>query len=334
MALLHLITVRIFKHWVFRSFGGPQIACLLQISIPSVQYFVIYSGLFKHGLSISKAYLVDISKPEDRASVLGYFNAISSSGFIIGPLISGYVANWDPTLQLSLAVGAAIFALNFFIVLFLLPSSEQNSVANGKKSRGYLWFINFDDLYRTVTVLKGFHWRDMKDIIVIRFLGIFAMMIFRQNFPVFLEENFSLSSADLGKVISYSGMTAAIASAICGTMSKYYTGFSKHAFRGFILMFISLDLIVFSSNLVHVLVSLFLLSLSTSYLRISMLTMMLESGRPDEKGAILGLTYSLSSISRMLAPSVVGVAQEFGSLACCSLAAMLALAALLGIGII
>lgn len=296
----------------------------------------IHAGIFKHGLSISKAYLVDISNPEDRASVLGYYNAISSSGFIVGPLISGYLADWDPTLQLSLLMAAVVLSVNFFLVLFLLPPSTQASQKPAKldSNVGYLQFIDLDKFFHSVNLFKGFHWREMKGIIVIRFLGVFAVMMFRQNFPVFMEENFSLNNADLGKVISYNGITSAIASATCGTLSKHYPGFSNHPFCGFLLLFFSLVLLVLSSNMVYILVCLFVLSLSTSYLRICMLNLMLESGRPDEKGAILGFTYSLSSISRMLAPSVVGVAQEFGSLVCACFAAFLALAAMLGVGMI
>ena len=38
---------------------------------------------------------------------------------------------------------------------------------------------------------------------------------------------------------------------------------------------------------------------------------MLERGREEEKGAIVGLANSMSSVSRMLAPSIVGVSQEY-----------------------
>ena len=57
---------------------------------------------------------------------------------------------------------------------------------------------------------------------------------------------------------------------------------------------------------------------------------MLERGRPDEKGAILGFTYSISSICHMFSPSLVGVAQEFGGQVRVYLAAVFAVSALAG----
>lgn len=272
--------------------------------------------------------------------MLGYYNAISSSGFIVGPLIAGYLADLDPTFQLSIIVGAATFGLNFFIVLFFLPPLKPDLLKQGQnekfkpKPESYSLLFDFDQLYNVLNIFKGFHWRDMKGIIVIRFLGIMAMMVFRYNLPIFLEESFPLNNANLGMVLSYSGITAAIASATCGILSKRYAGFSNHALRGFALLFLSLVLISLSPTMLLVFACLFLLSLATSYLRITMLGIMLALGRADEKGAILGFSYSLTSFSRMLAPSIVGVAQEFGSMACCWFAAILALAGLVGVAFI
>ena len=53
------------------------------------------------------------------------------------------------------------------------------------------------------------------------------------------------------------------------------------------------------------------LSLSTANLRICLLSVMLQRGRAEEKGALVGLANSITSISRMLAPSIVGVSQEY-----------------------
>ena len=281
---------------------------------------LLLAGLFKHGLSISKAYLVDITAPYDRPYVLGYFNAISNCGFIIGPLLAGYLAEIDSTLQLTLMIGTAVFATNFFIVLFLLPPLKQQSIGSGS---------GLKMLCSNLHIFKGFHWRDMKGIITVHFLSVMAMMIFRNNFVVFMEDKFSLSHSELGKVLSYNAIAAALTSALCGRISKQYPRFSRHAVRGYMLQFVSLLLIALASSVTQVTVYLFSLSLATSYLRISMVSMMLESGRADEKGAILGFTYSMTSISRMLAPGVVGVVQEIGTSACSYVMIAFALQALL-----
>ena len=54
---------------------------------------------------------------------------------------------------------------------------------------------------------------------------------------------------------------------------------------------------------------------------------MLQRGREEEKGAIVGLANSMSSVSRMLAPSIVGVSQEYSVELAGYLSAVLALLA-------
>lgn len=284
-------------------------------------------------MSISKAYLVDICTPDQRPAVLGYFNAISSVGFIVGPLVSGYLADIDPTLHLSLFTGACVYALNILLAFFVLPPSPSDTSSPGGKdstsSDEPKPLIDWDQVSNSINVFKGFHWQKLNDIIVVRFLTIIAVMIFRCNFAVFMEENFSISNTDLGRINSYSGVVAVFASATCGTISKRYPGFSKHPAPVLMLLSFSLIYAMLSNGISHILLCLFLLSLSTSYLRICLLNLMLERGREDERGAILGFTYSLSSICRMLSPSLVGVAQEAGSRTCVCLSAVCAVTALL-----
>ena len=58
-----------------------------------------------------------------------------------------------------------------------------------------------------------------------------------------------------------------------------------------------------------------------------MLSLMLHRGREEEKGALVGLANSMSSLSRMLAPSIVGVIQDYSVEMAGYLSAVLALLA-------
>ena len=297
-----------------------------------VIFFIFFLGLLKHGLSISKAYLVDTSSASDRPSVLGYFNAFSSMGFIFGPLLSGYLADRDPTLKLSLLTGSIIYSSNIFIILIFLPSPGKNQAHIGKNDGAFslLQSMNWNHFCESFNIFKSIHWRQFLDIITIRFLAVFSVMLFRSNFPVFLEENFSISNLRLGQIISFNGITSALGSATCGYISKYYTSYYRYLTHFIILLLIALICLSVSSSISQILIFLVLLSLSTSNLRIAMLNLLLHKGRGDERGAIIGFLNSLSSVSRMLAPSVAGLVQEYGSRYCAFFAAVMALVALGG----
>lgn len=70
------------------------------------------TGLFKHSLSICRALLSDLVSETERPLVMGHFNAASSVGFILGPVVGGYLTEHEGGFYLSSFVCAAIFLLN------------------------------------------------------------------------------------------------------------------------------------------------------------------------------------------------------------------------------
>lgn len=264
------------------------------------------------------------------------FNACSSFGFIFGPLIGGYLADRDPTLQLSLLTGAGFFGLNFLLVALLVPSSsnqlqKNTDDATNAESESFLQWtkreVSVRHVLESLNIFKGLHWRSILDIIVVRFLMTFSVIIFRTNFTVFLEEHFQVSSTTFGQILSFNGVASALASATSGIMSRFYSSHVKQVLHFSLLLAISIACLTLAPNVSSVFLLLIPLSLSTSNLRICMLSLMLHRGREEEKGALVGLANSMSSLSRMLAPSIVGVIQDYSVEMAGYLSAVLALLA-------
>ena len=81
------------------------------------------AGLFKQGLSVCKAYLADITDPPDVSAVLGIFTTSSNAGFIVGPLIGGYLAEWDPTLRVPFLAAGMLFLCIALLVQLVVPET-------------------------------------------------------------------------------------------------------------------------------------------------------------------------------------------------------------------
>ncbi|KAM6985102.1 major facilitator superfamily domain-containing protein 9 [Aplochiton taeniatus] len=93
-------------------------------------------GLFKHSLSICRALLSDLVTESERPLVMGHFNAASSVGFIVGPVVGGYLTEHEGGFYTSSFTCAAIFLLNAGLVV-MLPWSEasaQRTDANSNTS--------------------------------------------------------------------------------------------------------------------------------------------------------------------------------------------------------
>ena len=269
-----------------------------------------YTGILKHGQSISKAYLTDITSDKDRRSVLGLFNALSSLGFIFGPLLSGYLADIDPSLKLSILFGSVVFGSNLFIVLFFLPPLKTR-YSSSDHSQEKLFSLR--SIIDSLNIFKGLHVREMFDILLVRFLLVFAVIMFRSNFPVLLDKHFHSDGSTLGKVLSFNGIISAISAATCGYLSSFYSNPITQVTHFSILLAISLILSTISTSILLLVLCLVPMALATANLRICMLSLLLQRGRENERGAIIGVGAAMASLSRMIAPGIVGVAQEYGS---------------------
>jgi len=74
---------------------------------------VCCKGIFKHSQELSKAYLADVMPRSQRSHVFGRFNSISNIGFIVGPVIGGYVVDQLGGFHVVAVLTAGIFMLNF-----------------------------------------------------------------------------------------------------------------------------------------------------------------------------------------------------------------------------
>lgn len=70
------------------------------------------TGIFKHTLSISRALLSDLVAEKERPLVMGQFNTASSMGFILGPMVGGYLTELDDGFYITCFICFSVFILN------------------------------------------------------------------------------------------------------------------------------------------------------------------------------------------------------------------------------
>lgn len=83
-------------------------------------YAVCCQGLFKHSQELSKAFIADVMPRSQHSHFFGRFNSISNIGFIIGPVIGGYVVDHLGGFHVVAMLTAGIFLLNFGELIFLI----------------------------------------------------------------------------------------------------------------------------------------------------------------------------------------------------------------------
>ncbi|TSL16118.1 Major facilitator superfamily domain-containing protein 9 [Bagarius yarrelli] len=337
---------------------------LLGIST-SIALFVLARtpvGLFKHSLSICRALLSDVVSESERPLVMGHFNAASSVGFILGPVVGGYLTEHEGGFYLSSFVCAAIFLLNAGLV-WMLPWGEilnQHLDTNrSSKSR----HIN-DELSNCSENHRGcssstevFHFvvslcknwgsmallqlssvmiqihrvasSDLWDVFLVRLLMALAIMLYHSNFSLAMEERFGLKPKLTGCMISYSSMLGALAGCLIGPMTRLYRGnMSTLLLHSTAFTCSLIFLYAAAGSIWHVLLSSTFFAISTSVGRTCITDLELQHGGAKASGTLIGAGQSVTAVGRILAPLLSGLAQEISPCGPPSLGVLLALSAL------
>lgn len=93
----------------------------------------VFSGVFSASFTTANAYIADITPPEQRAKSYGLVGAAFGVGFTIGPVLGGWLGEFD--LRLPFWFAAALALLNFFYGLFVLPES----LAPASRAKRFDW---------------------------------------------------------------------------------------------------------------------------------------------------------------------------------------------------
>nr|WP_246429110.1 TCR/Tet family MFS transporter [Pseudoxanthomonas broegbernensis] len=93
----------------------------LATSLPMLLAGRVISGVAAASFTTANAYIADVTAPEKRARSYGMIGAAFGLGFVVGPLIGGWLGGIDLRLPFWFAAGLAL--LNFLYGLFVLPES-------------------------------------------------------------------------------------------------------------------------------------------------------------------------------------------------------------------
>lgn len=285
-------------------------------------------GATAGNLSLAQAYISDITKPEERTKSFGIIGIAFAIGFLIGPGISGFLAQFD--FRYPIFGAALLSALSIATTWFLLPSVKPGATGQGG-SRGpagrRLSLVDWGSYvtYFRQPVLASHLWQF--------FLFSLAFAIFTSGLPLFLERRLTWDGSPFGpKQVGYTW-------ALAGLFGIFWQGpaLGKLAKRfgepllnrtGFVGYVVGYAILAFCRNVASLGIATAVMSMG-SLVRPALTSLITRAAPGDEQGVVLGLTQSLTSIALILGPLASGYLIEHGLLGTWGLAA--AFIALLGL---
>lgn len=256
----------------------------------------ILDGFTGGNLSVAQAYIADVTDEQNRSKGLGLVGAAFGLGFIIGPVTGGFLSQWGYSVPAFVA--AALAFVNLVLVAFWLPESlTPEKRAAMSESRPPITLA---------ALLKALRRPFTGSLLITRFFFGLAFAIFQTIFALYALKKFQLDAQHTGLVLTFVGVLSVF-------VQGFLIGRLTRRFREDVL--ISISVVVMAASLLGwaaapsvawLLVVLVPTAFSGGVLNTLLSSTLTKAVEPQEIGGILGLSASIESLTRVIAPALGG----------------------------
>jgi DHA1 family tetracycline resistance protein-like MFS transporter len=258
----------------------------------------ILDGLTGGNISVAQAYITDVTDEKSRARGLGLIGAAFGLGFIIGPAVGGALSIYGYALPAFAAAGLAF--LNLIAVFTWLPES-LTEVRRAELAQHPRPAFTFRALWQALNRPR------VGPLLHVRFFFGLAFAIFQTIFALYAQYRLGLEANQTGYVLAYVGLLSVLVQGVAIGWLAIHISERYLIFSAVVLMAFSLLAWAFVPSLLALLVLLAPLALAGGTLNTILSSALTKAVYPEEVGGTLGLSTSLESLTRVIAPSVGGV---------------------------
>jgi DHA1 family tetracycline resistance protein-like MFS transporter len=257
----------------------------------------IVDGLSGGNISTARAYVADVTEPQDRSRAFGLIGAAFGLGFIFGPAISALLAPISYTAPIWAA--AAITLVATAMAWFWLPETVHRAHAGTGMPFRNLVSIMGRPALRRVLVMDFSYW--------------FAFAMFQTTFALFAAARFGFDAARTASFFAAFAVLGAIVQGVFIRTIVQRLGDKRTLMLGLIFAAFGLLAATLTHRVELFAAALIPLALGIGFGHPTMSSLISRAARADEQGRVQGAASALESLGRTIGP-VWGSAslQRFG----------------------
>jgi len=261
----------------------------------------LIDGLLGSNMTVSQAYISDITEPKHRTRVYGYSSGVFGAGLIFGPFIGGLLSRINYSVPMFFA--AAITLVSVVLVVLFLPETVTKKTE--KISLNFNDVIPVDDAKSFIKTPK------VRNILLSFFLYNFAFFLFISNFGLLAEAQFHVDADLVSFYFAWYGIIRVIVQTILIARILRVLGENRILLTGIFSMAISMLTLAFSAEYLFIFVPLIFLAYGTGVGRPVLTSKLTNNVTQKETATILGINNSLTSVAQIIAPILGGFIIEY-----------------------
>ena len=270
------------------------------------------SGVGSANIAAAQAYITDVTESTGRSKAMGMLGAAFGIGFIIGPLIGGFLKT-NFGIEMVGYVAAGLIGMDFILAIFFLPESNRDAKSisfylrrkTGTRDRSLLSSLGKRSADYLEGVRQAFSSRPIALLMSTNFIFTFGIVNMQIAAILIWKEYFHSSDQQIGYLFAYVGFLSVIVQG--GLMGKMNKRFGEHRLFlwGHLLTFVGVFFIPFipSNSLFTLgLLILFFFAAGTSLVNPINISLISLYSYKQKQGQILGYGQSINSFARILGP--------------------------------
>ena len=272
----------------------------------------VIDGITAGNLSLAQAYIADVTEPKDRSKSFALIGIAFGIGFLIGPGISGFLAQYGYAYPILTA--AALSFTSILCTTFLLPGTKPH--ADGAPGPGGQRLGIFD----WAAYLEYFRRPGLGRLLFQFLCFAISFSLFISGFPLYakgryLWEGKPYGAREVGYILAYAGFLGIILQGgLMGPLVKWM-GERKLVWTGFAASAVSYTVLGWTNTFGQLLGANTIGSYGSGVVRPAVTSLITQQVGRREQGVVLGLTQSLTSIAQIVAPVIGGALIDRGWLA-------------------
>lgn len=262
----------------------------------------IMAGIAGANFSIAQASIADVTEPKDRAKNFGLVGAAFGIGFILGPLLGGWIAGFFESASAPFWFAGALGLLNALSLYLMFPETHRTTSAVKH---------NFHFLKGIHNIKAAFDDHDARPVYLSSFLYMSGFAFFTSFIAILLVNRFGFEEKGVGTFFAFTGACIVFTQLV---ILRIISGKFKERQILRVTIFAVAAILALFPFMPEALYLFFLLpffAIPQGLTMANMSALVSKSVSAERQGAALGINSSLMALAQGIIPVVAGFGSGF-----------------------
>lgn len=263
------------------------------------------AGIAAGNAAIAQATIADVTAPKDRAKSFGLIGAAFGIGFILGPLLAGWITSVSDDPAMPMWVAGMLGAVNVLFVGIFLPETN---------TRGRVAQTSFTLWKGARNIAMAVRDAETRPLFLASFLYLLGFGFLPPFYGVFLVNQWGFNEAQVGMAFAAVGVCVSFAQLV--VLRLLTRRFNERQILRFSLALVAISMITFSfmPSVALVLAMIPFTSIPQGLSMANMAALISRSVPGNRQGVALGINGSLMALGSALAPAAGGAASAVANI--------------------